>query len=162
MKSVNPFKILFWVLTCIVGVLLIGAVMVVWHDHMTVSTDGPEIFGVWIIAAMSLVVLGIMTLIAVLVYADAKRKGLNPWLWATVAVFVPNLLGVIIYLIVRFTIKQACPACGKGLQGDFRICPYCGNEMALQCRQCGKAVLSDWKVCPHCGVSLAGGEPTSN
>ena len=46
-------------------------------------------------------VFGILILIGVYVYRDAERRDMNGLLWALVAVFVPSLIGLIIYLLVR-------------------------------------------------------------
>ncbi|MBG9792217.1 hypothetical protein ABD76_06760 [Paenibacillus dendritiformis] len=47
--------------------------------------------------AMAALVLGIGRFI----YKDAARHGMDPWLWATIAVYVPNLIGVILYFVAR-------------------------------------------------------------
>ncbi|MGG4395890.1 hypothetical protein ABEX25_16440 [Paenibacillus thiaminolyticus] len=46
---------------------------------------------------MAALVLGIGRFI----YKDAARHGMDPWLWATIAVYVPNLIGVILYFVAR-------------------------------------------------------------
>jgi len=45
-----------------------------------------------------------------------------------------------------------CPSCGKPVQADFRVCPYCThNLMAKTCSKCGKELQPDFALCPYCG-----------
>jgi RNA polymerase subunit RPABC4/transcription elongation factor Spt4 len=98
----------------------------------------------------------IAAVVAAYVYRDAKERGLDPWLWATVAAFVPYFIGLIIYLVLRQSARRRCSKCGRFLQNDFSNCPYCGEPVSLTCPQCGQAVAHDWKVCPRCAVPLNG------
>ena len=80
-----------------------------------------------------LAMLGIVTAIAaaasviVLIYgyiaADAKRRGMNPVLWLLVALFVPYLIGVILYFVIREPLPMACPQCGRMVNPHFNFCP---------------------------------------
>lgn len=93
-------------------------------------------------------------LVGVLVYRDAARRGMDPWLWATIAAFLPFFIGVVIYLVMRSSAQGRCSQCGRPVRSDYRVCPYCGQSQSLQCPQCHEPVAVDWKVCPHCGRSL--------
>ena len=88
--------------------------------------------------------------ISILVFRDAKKLGMNPWFWTAVAVFIPSFIGVIIYLIVRQSAQKVCVNCSRGIQGDYKVCPYCGHSQELICEKCKKKVDSDWKICPYC------------
>jgi RNA polymerase subunit RPABC4/transcription elongation factor Spt4 len=92
--------------------------------------------------------------IALIVYRDAAKRGMDPWYWATIAAFVPFFIGLIIYLLERRSVRKVCLNCGKGLQVDFKICPYCGQNQEISCEKCQKEVAPDWKLCPYCGASL--------
>ena len=46
-----------------------------------------------------LCVIGVEVLIGVMVYRDAKARGMEPWLWAAVCVLVPYFIGLFYYLI---------------------------------------------------------------
>lgn len=48
-----------------------------------------------------LAMLVFMLIIGTIVYKDAKAYNLNPWLWTLVAILTPNLIGIVIYLVVR-------------------------------------------------------------
>ncbi len=152
----NPFKIFFIILSVMIGLIMAFSFFAVGSVMISGNPDGSEIHVITfpVVAAFIIVIVAIMALIAILVFRDAKKRGMNPWLWATVATFVPNLLGVVIYLIVRYTFKTPCPSCGHGLQGDFNICPYCGAKLKVNCPSCGKEVSDEWKICPYCGDSL--------
>ena len=51
--------------------------------------------------------------IGIAVYHDAKKRGMEPLLWALVATLVPYLLGLIAYLIIRHPIQSFCPSCSQ-------------------------------------------------
>jgi hypothetical protein len=111
------------------------------------------------------------------VYKDAERRRMSGLLWALL-VFIGNLVGLLIYLIVRqdhpFCCEPAgsapgvqpspppspekkpaaCPACQKTVEPVFVYCPHCGASLQSTCRSCGKPTESAWKVCPHCGSQL--------
>ena len=149
-KHNSVFKYVFFVLAALIVSLIVFAVGMVLTRGV-----GPDDRAVLYIMIVPLVVLlGLLALIATLVYKDASKKGMDPWLWATVATFMPNLIGVIIYLIVRYNVKKTCVACGKGLQSDFMVCPYCGASQELLCPGCGVPTSPEWKMCPHCGQDL--------
>lgn len=95
--------------------------------------------------------------IGVFVYRDAASRGLNAWMWVTIVVFVPNLLGLIIYLIMRGNHTKACLNCGKPVSPEFNNCPFCGSSQRSACPGCGHGVSPEWKVCPHCKHELEGG-----
>jgi RNA polymerase subunit RPABC4/transcription elongation factor Spt4 len=113
------------------------------------------------------------------VYKDAERRRMSGLLWALL-VLIGNLIGLVIYLIVRqehpccepvgsadssppappeaaekklFT----CPACQKPVERDFVYCPHCGAALQKACPHCGQPVEAGWKVCPRCGAGLKSG-----
>jgi Double zinc ribbon/Phospholipase_D-nuclease N-terminal len=111
------------------------------------------------------------------VYKDAERRRMSGLLWALL-VFIGNLVGLLIYLIIRQdhpvcdgTAGSAaqspptppgtpekklpsCPSCQKTVEPVFIYCPHCGASLQKTCPSCGKPRESEWKVCPHCGASL--------
>lgn len=104
--------------------------------------------------------------VIVWVYRDAERRGMNGVLWALL-VFIGNLIGLIIYLIVRqdnlpaertvpADLSKACPSCGKSVSPGFKFCPHCGSTMSPTCLKCGGKVESEWNICPNCGEKLKG------
>ena len=101
-------------------------------------------------------------IVVVWVYRDAEQRGMNGVLWALL-VFVGNIVGLLIYLIVRsenlpvntpLITTKPCPSCKKAVQATFDFCPSCGNRMKAVCPSCEKQVLEDWQLCPYCGQKL--------
>ena len=102
-----------------------------------------------------LIVFGIPILIGVYVYRDAERRRMNGLLWALVAVFVPSLIGLIIYLLVRGNYSDyKCPACNTPVTEAYVVCPNCGAKLRPSCPNCSAPVEPDWKVCPRCAQPL--------
>ncbi len=111
------------------------------------------------------------------VYKDAERRRMSGLLWALL-VFIGNLIGLLIYLIVRQDHPVCCgpagpvsssppspseaadktiltcPACQKPVEPGFIYCPHCGASLQQTCKSCGKPTEFAWKVCPHCGAPL--------
>lgn len=109
-----------------------------------------------IFAFVLLVVIGLVALMAVYVAKDAKVHDMNPILWVLVVIFVPNFLGLVIYLIVRssYEKKSACFQCGKLVENDYSVCPFCKAELNMHCLACDKVLSPEWHSCPHCGQEV--------
>jgi predicted amidophosphoribosyltransferase len=58
---------------------------------------------------------------------------------------------------VEEAIADTCAECGKPVEPDWQVCPYCGKKTRAECPECGKAAEPDWVACPYCGASLAAG-----
>jgi len=129
--------------------------------HVKISRIVPSIrYSIY--SVFSLVLLVIWILVIVWVYRDAERRGMNGILWALL-VLIGNLIGLIIYLIVRSDIVpaqraapalQTCPKCQKQVSTTYVFCPYCAARLHAVCPKCGKPTEENWKVCPHCGEKL--------
>jgi hypothetical protein len=65
------------------------------------------------------------------VYADARRRGMPPILWTLIAVFIPNLLGFLLYFAMRRPIALPCPNCGQANTPGQRFCSWCGYHGSL-------------------------------
>jgi hypothetical protein len=124
---------------------------------------GPQWMRFTSMSLLSLAFLIIWIFVIIWVYRDAERRGMNGVLWALL-VFIGNLVGLLIYLIVRSDAprasrtsrpEQTCPKCSKPVNAGFAYCPHCGAPMQNVCPGCGKKAEEGWKVCPHCGQKLA-------
>jgi len=62
------------------------------------------------------------------VYGDAKRRDMPPMLWALVAFMVPNLVGFLLYFLLRKPLSQACAGCGRAIPSGLAFCPHCGLQ----------------------------------
>jgi hypothetical protein len=85
---------------------------------------------------------------------DSKRRGMSPVLWTLVAILVPNLLGILLYFVLRQPRLELCPQCGMAVQTGFNFCPRCSQKLAPTCPQCQGIVAPNDAYCPHCGTSL--------
>ncbi len=48
----------------------------------------------------------------------------------------------------------ACDSCGRNLELEHHICPYCGHEPANRCPSCKKLIKDTWYYCPHCSSAI--------
>jgi len=62
------------------------------------------------------------------VYADARRRDMPPILWTLIAAFIPNLLGFLLYFVLRRPIVFPCPHCGQAISAQQRFCSSCGRQ----------------------------------
>ena len=90
----------------------------------------------WFFVIIALFVIGL--LLCVWVYRDAQKRGMNGVLWLII-VLIANIIGLIVYLIVREPEKpypsfapspsvRYCKYCGNPLTSDAKFCPKCGKE----------------------------------
>ncbi len=94
-------------------------------------------------------------MIAVYVYRDANKRGMNAVLWMLIALLTPSLLGLIIYLLVRSNYSDlTCPNCNAPVEESYVVCPNCRTKLRPTCDVCSAPVQTTWKVCPHCGTDL--------
>ena len=64
------------------------------------------------------------------VYGDSRRRNMPAIPWTLLAAFVPNLLGFLLYFVLRRPIASPCPQCGHSMTPDQRFCPFCGYQRA--------------------------------
>jgi hypothetical protein len=61
------------------------------------------------------------------VFADARRRGMRPFLWVLVAALFPHLLGFLLYFVMRQPIASTCSHCGGTMALNQRFCSGCGR-----------------------------------
>ena len=90
----------------------------------------------------------------------------------------PPFLGALIYLAVRpprtledekaLAIEEQllldanqengavrpCPYCGREIEHDFILCPYCRTQFARWCANCSRVLRLGWAVCPYCAEEV--------
>jgi len=88
------------------------------------------------------------------ILADAKRRGMRAVMWLLLAIFIPDMIGVILYFVMRDPLSIPCPNCGHLARGAFTFCPNCGGELLRTCRVCRKKIEPGWKNCAYCGAPL--------
>jgi len=62
------------------------------------------------------------------VYGDARRRSMPAIPWTLVAAMVPNLLGFLLYFVLRKPIGSPCAQCGQVIVAGQRYCPWCGRQ----------------------------------
>lgn len=54
-----------------------------------------------------------------------------------------------------------CPYCDYEVEKDFLRCPNCLRKLKDPCAQCGRPLDPDWKLCPYCEAQVAPPPPTA-
>lgn len=101
---------------------------------------------------------------------------------AVLVVAVLNILGIVIYLILRpgrtleeeyqRTLEEeallkaieeinTCPGCGRHTREDWVVCPTCQTRLKKSCPACHKLLELPWSICPYCGAA-AGETPAAS
>ncbi len=62
------------------------------------------------------------------VYGDARRRNMPAVPWLLVALFVPNLLGFLLYFVLRKPLARPCPQCGQAIPPEQRFFSWCGGQ----------------------------------
>jgi hypothetical protein len=119
----SPFKIVFWVLVILMTSAGGGASWLAAYGLLGIDVHAAAL------APLIAIVLLYICIVASVVYRDASRRDLDPWLWTSVATFLPYLLGVILYLVRRADVGRPCPGCGKRAAPDWQVCPACRHEL---------------------------------
>lgn len=96
---------------------------------------------------------------------------------ATVLVALFPIGGVLVYMILRprqtlaevyerqleeesllaeMTDRQTCTNCHARIEGDFQVCPSCGQKLKRPCPKCERLLELRWTFCPYCATNLTG------
>jgi hypothetical protein len=70
-------------------------------------------------------------LLAGYVYGDAGRRGMNAIAWTIIAVVIPNLIGFLLYFVLRKAILFPCPQCSQGVAPRAAFCSACGYQLPI-------------------------------
>lgn len=82
-----------------------------------------------LIAVIFIFLIPFWILLCLWVFKDAQKQSLNASKWVIITFFI-NVFGLGIYLILRPK-KIKCLSCGKSIQNDWMLCPYCGNKIDI-------------------------------
>ncbi len=52
-----------------------------------------------------------------------------------------------------------CPHCDFEVKHDFLRCPNCMRKLKDPCGNCGKPLDPEWKLCPYCEAEIPGVTP---
>jgi len=86
------------------------------------------------------------------IHGDARRRRMRHIVWTLLAIFIPNLIGVILYFILRDPMPVFCPSCGAAVKSTYAFCPQCAAALRPTCPQCKRPVEHTWSHCPNCGA----------
>lgn len=118
--------------------------------------------------------------LAFYVVRDARRRSgsLSFVALATALGFLPPFLGALVYLVVRpprtldeeraleleeqalretpepDVVTKPCLSCGKEIESDFVVCPYCRTQFARRCQNCQRSLHLGWPLCPYCAAEV--------
>jgi Double zinc ribbon len=56
---------------------------------------------------------------------------------------------------------QLCPHCDYEVKSDYLRCPSCARRLKERCYSCGKPVDPQWQLCPYCEAEIAAAPPAS-
>ena len=70
-----------------------------------------------------------------------------------ISVFFSLLIVFVIYKFSEEEKEKNCKNCGKKLEDDYKLCPYCGTAKHI-CAYCGKELKVGFEVCPYCGKDV--------
>lgn len=107
-------------------------------------------------------------------YGDirSRSESLLVQLFSTLLVLLTGLPGFLVYYLLRpheqlieanaralereyilqdFEQRPICPACQRGSEPDFVLCPYCHTPLKKKCPACGRLNDLTWQICPYCG-----------
>ncbi|MEL6271257.1 MAG: zinc ribbon domain-containing protein [Chloroflexota bacterium] len=113
-------------------------------------------------------------------YRDMRARSRDAWAQILVGafVFVLNLPGLVIYLLMRprETLAEAyersleeeallqeiedkpnCPGCGIRVENNWQACPNCHTRLKKPCINCGEMLQLSWNLCPYCAVPQTSG-----
>lgn len=74
--------------------------------------------------------LGGVVLLAGYVYGDSRQRGMPPVLWTLLVLLVPNLIGFVLYFLLRKPLMISCGNCRAAVEIGSAFCPKCGTPVA--------------------------------
>src|SRR5258708_16370957 len=139
-----------------------------------IDTSNGPVIALFIAGAIYVAVLYVA--VGFWVVRDARRRS-ESWFFALFAGLLGLLLpflGVLIYLVIRPPrtldeerallleeqalqegepidqhVMRPCPTCGRDIEHEFVICPYCRTQFARRCTACARWLRLGWRVSPY-------------
>lgn len=130
-----------------------------------------------------MIIFMIQVFLAVFVYNDSRKRGMNPVLWVLITILMPNLIGFIIYLVVRSqagylgdklkefqssqwnqtsrSSERQSPDYSRRIDTDRGYGRYSKSVPASttstsenRCQTCGRVLTGNPYKCPYCGAEV--------
>lgn len=140
---------------CFIGMLTMAIYTISSDSQYNHENAYQMILPIMAISIIFLVIFIMAYIIGHFVFKDAKKRGMDPWVWTGISIFIPNFIGLIIYLIIRNShIVHNCPNCNEVVDENFINCPFCGYRLKGICQSCGEPISFKWSICPKCGEKL--------
>jgi RNA polymerase subunit RPABC4/transcription elongation factor Spt4 len=65
-------------------------------------------------------------------------------------------------LLAEMTERQTCNNCHARVEGDFQVCPSCGQKLKRPCFKCERLLELRWTFCPYCATNVTNGPMPNN
>jgi cytochrome bd-type quinol oxidase subunit 2 len=117
--SMGKWMVIFTL--CVIGLLLLtSSALAQSEDDGNERSESDELGWAWIglVCLIPIVILVVFILVAIWVYKDANKRGMNGTLWLIV-ILVGSLIGLIIYLVIRRDHPVGSPPYGGYPPGAF-------------------------------------------
>jgi Phospholipase_D-nuclease N-terminal len=126
--NVVPKSVQVWAVAIVAAAVLIGLAVGCYAVAngavlQTVFMYGAAALAVGMVIAIWLLCLGF-------VFADARRRGMRAAGWTLVAMLMPNLLGFLLYFVLRRPLAAPCVSCSRAIPVDQPFCSWCGSSRA--------------------------------
>jgi hypothetical protein len=126
--SVVPKAVQVWAVAIVAAAVLIGLAV---GCYAVANGEGLRPMFVYASAALAVgLVIAIWLLCLGFVFADARRRGMRAAGWTLVAMLMPNLLGFLLYFVMRRPLAAPCVSCSREIPVDQPFCPWCGSSRA--------------------------------
>ena len=135
----------------------------------------------WVVALIGGLVAAFWVGLIIWTWRDIRSRSADIFaaLLAVLLVAVFNIIGLLIYILVRpkqtlaeqydraleeeillreLELAPTCYHCGRPVQADWKFCPYCEVTLKQPCAQCGYLLEPEWKRCPQCGATVSASE----
>ena len=126
--SVVPKVVQVWAVAIVAAAVLIGLAV---GGYAVAGGAALRTRFVYAAAALAVgMVIAIWLLCLGFVFADARRRGMRAPGWTLVAMLMPNLLGFLLYFVMRRPLAAPCVSCSREIPVDQPFCSWCGTSRA--------------------------------
>jgi hypothetical protein len=126
--NVVPKAVQVWALAIVAAAVLIGLAV---GGYAVANGAVLQTMFAYAAAALAVgMVIAIWLLCLGFVFADARRRGMRAAGWTLVAMLMPNLLGFLLYFVIRRPLAAPCVSCSREIQVDQPFCSWCGSSRA--------------------------------
>jgi hypothetical protein len=124
--NVVPKAVQIWAVAIVAAAVLIGLAV---GCYAVANGEGLRPMFAYAAAALALgMAIAIWLLGLGFVFADARRRGMRAAGWTLVAMLMPNLLGFLLYFVMRRPLAAPCVSCNHSIPVDQPFCAWCGSS----------------------------------